>query len=305
LCLALGLTPAAAFAQGLQWRPAGTSPQAAPQAGGPSIGLSRPVPLDGPAPGIANPAIPVLSPIVRAQNTEESKPLPPGPLSPGGLNVKSTPITPAVTEQDSGKPGPKSGEFIAPPPQPAKAAPSIWTSAGACNDPCAKSCATSCAGGGLFGHGWLDRCGLGHGLWGADPCNPCDPCARPRYWVFLDYLGWVPQHQSVPPLVTMSPAGTPFGTTGILGANTTSVLFNGFDDPLRSGFRIGGGFWFHEGGNWGIDTSFWGLTPQSSSFISAASCAAAPTAGSICSSAIATSTCPNGWISLRTSTRWT
>jgi len=48
--------------------------------------------------------------------------------------------------------------------------------------------------------------------------------------------------------------------------NTTSVLFDRFDDPLRSGFRIGGGVWFREGGVWGMDASYWILESHSDTF---------------------------------------
>src|SRR5438105_1809968 len=85
LSLALGLTPALAFAQGLQWRPSGNPAAASSQAGGTSVGLSKPVPLDGPTAPIANPGAVALQPLVRGQIPEDSKPLPPGPfLSPGG-----------------------------------------------------------------------------------------------------------------------------------------------------------------------------------------------------------------------------
>src|SRR5579864_9578397 len=91
LSVALGLTPALAWAQ---------------------VGLSRPMPLEGPGAPIAGGGV-SLQPIVRAQSLEEIKPLPPGPLAtpggatPGGLTpggispgspveVKSAPLSPAI-----------------------------------------------------------------------------------------------------------------------------------------------------------------------------------------------------------------
>jgi hypothetical protein len=266
LCLSLGLAPAMAFAQELQWRPAGRPVPA----GTTSVGLSRPIPLDGPAQGMASTGIPVLQPIVRAQSPEDSKPLPPGPLGPlGGPAIsKSTPLGPVVIDQAPINPTPKNGNFIAPPPQATKPGTIVSSTplgGDACGDVCGNSCGnpcgTACWGAGILG---------GHGIFsqacGANPCNPCDPCVRPRCWGFIDYLLWVPQGQSLPPLVTVSPAGTPFASTGVLGSPSTGVLFNGFNNNALSGVRVGGGFWFHECGNWGMDTSYWSLLPHSQTF---------------------------------------
>ncbi len=75
-------------------------------------------------------------------------------------------------------------------------------------------------------------------------------------WTFADYLYWVPQNQSYPPLVTASLTGG----TGVLGAPGTAVLFNRFNDPGLSGLRIGGGYWFSNTSCWGVDASYWFLS---------------------------------------------
>jgi hypothetical protein len=261
-CLTLGLMPTTLWAQELQWRPTGgtTVPGAAP-----SIGLSRPTPLNDPAPLTVSP----LKPIVRAQNPDD-KPLPLGPLG-DGKNPSPAPITGG---QQPDKPGQKVGEFIAPPPKTSKS-PAVMPSADCCPPspacPCPEKCGLFGCGilgcPSLFGHdGWLSH------LWepGCNPCNPC--CDRPSAWVSADYLYWTIRSSSLPPLVTTSPVGTPIATAGTpvagaLGQPTTSVLFDRFDDPWRSGFRVSGGYWFHKDGCWGIDASFWSLGSWTQSFV--------------------------------------
>ncbi len=128
-----------------------------------------------------------------------------------------------------------------------------------CCNPCCDPCGSSCWTGhfNLFGHK-ADTC-----------CDPCaDPCCKPRFWVYADYLLWVPQNQALPPLVTTSPFGTPLAVNGVpvggaLGQPTTAVAFDRFTDPARSGMRIGGGFWFTQDGVWGMDASYWFLAPAS------------------------------------------
>ena len=269
--MALALAPAWVSAQELQWRPAG-SKAAAPQLSDViPVGLSRPVPLDDPTVGGARP-------VVRAQNPEDSRPLPPGPPTGSGPAVPPATLgfAPFTISQAPTQPVmPKAGEFVAPQPQPAPPSANVWGPpvgsdqflgiTGQCGDPGCSPGANSCCASGWLGNllSWFhckpDACCAPCPPCPDLCCNPCNPCCagnRPRYWVFADYLYWVPQNQSYPPLVTASLTGG----TGVLGAPGTIVLFNRFNDPGLSGMRIGGGGWFQKDGCWGADASYWFLS---------------------------------------------
>lgn len=290
-CAAMLFAPALAFTQELQWRPAGgtsTAPSmpspTAPASGVIPVNLSRPVPLDDQTPvGVR--------PIVRAQSADDSRPLPPGPpLGASAMPALGAPVfSPFTISQAPTQPVmPKAGEFVAPQPQTQPQAtappPNVWGPptandqllgiTGQCGDPC---CSSGCCASGWLGNliDWIHRrpdacCTFGGPACSSccDPCcNPCNPCCagnRPRYWAYTDYLFWVPQNQSYPPLVTASLTGG----TGVLGAPGTVVLFDRFNDPGLSGMRIGGGMWFHNDGCWGLDASYWflGSTTQGAGF---------------------------------------
>ena len=83
-----------------------------------------------------------------------------------------------------------------------------------------------------------------------------------RLWVSTDYLLWATSPQSLPTLVTTSPAGTPPGDIGILGAPGTSVLFGDTDalGPMRSGGRLRAGYWWDPRQEQGIEAGWFGLT---------------------------------------------
>jgi hypothetical protein len=286
-CLMLALAPALSVAQEPNWRPAGnaTSP---PSGIIPVVSISRPVPLD-------DPGTPGTRPVVRGQNPDDTKPLPLGPPSAGAplaggplaggpfADPKRSTFAPfAVTQGQNPPVMPKAGEFVAPAPQPGTPSANVWGPpsggdrlldiGGACGDSSCQPCPTSCCSSGWLGqflswfHHKSDPCCtdcplacppcLNAGNLCCDPCGGCN--SRPRYWVFADYLMWVPQNQSYPPLVTASLNGG----TGVLGAPGTVVLFDRFNDPIRSGMRIGGGFWFHEDGCWGADVNYWFLSTQ-------------------------------------------
>ncbi len=72
---------------------------------------------------------------------------------------------------------------------------------------------------------------------GNGPCTPRHGC--PAIWGSVEYLLWWEQDSKYPPLVTTSPNGTPRGDAGVLGFDTTSVLFGG-DQPLDNGALSGG-----------------------------------------------------------------
>jgi hypothetical protein len=143
--------------------------------------------------------------------------------------------------------------------------------------PCPTTCCPTCSSvwgtfcgwastccGGLFSHG----CCSSHD-W-ASCCNPCGDscCNRPTLWVSADYLLWSPQHQSVPPLVTVSALGSFNGNLVAppLGSLGTAAVFSGFEDLVRSGWRVSGGMWFSPGCCWGLDASYWQLASSSRTF---------------------------------------
>jgi len=82
-----------------------------------------------------------------------------------------------------------------------------------------------------------------------------------RTWVTAEYLVWATQGQSVPPLVTMSPAGTAASDIGVLGKPGTELVFGGggVDGIMRSGARLTAGYWFTPRQEQGIEASWFGL----------------------------------------------
>src|SRR5262245_36483289 len=55
------------------------------------------------------------------------------------------------------------------------------------------------------------------------------------FWAEVDLLAWSVKGDRLPPLVTTSPAGTPFAQAGVLGLSTTSVLFG--DSSVNGAWR--------------------------------------------------------------------
>lgn len=78
-------------------------------------------------------------------------------------------------------------------------------------------------------------------------------------WIRAEALMWWTNDQSLPPLVSSSPLGTPLDDVGVLGLPTTTNVFDGpaFGD-MRFGGRIRFGYWADECRH-GIDGSLWGL----------------------------------------------
>lgn len=66
-----------------------------------------------------------------------------------------------------------------------------------------------------------------------------------NFWFNAEYLNWKTTGSQLPPLVTGNPLGTPAAEAGVIGADSTTILFGNdkvFDDA-RSGYRLGGGMW--------------------------------------------------------------
>jgi hypothetical protein len=90
-------------------------------------------------------------------------------------------------------------------------------------------------------------------------------------WVTAEYqLMWMPG-DTLPPLVTTSPAGTPRLQAGVLGNASTSTLFGGntVNDDARSGFRLGAGYWFNPQQSLGIEAGFMIVQNKTASFSAA------------------------------------
>ena len=88
------------------------------------------------------------------------------------------------------------------------------------------------------------------------------------FWAEIDYLGWTVKGDRLPPMVTASPAGTPLGQAGVLGAPGTTVLFG--DSAVNGGWRSGGrlqaGYWFDPQHGKGFEVSFFDLQSASTRF---------------------------------------
>jgi len=66
-----------------------------------------------------------------------------------------------------------------------------------------------------------------------------------RFWIRGEYLMWWTEGSSYPPLVTTSELGTSVADSGILGLDSTSILFGGGDvnTDMHSGGRLTLGWW--------------------------------------------------------------
>ncbi len=100
---------------------------------------------------------------------------------------------------------------------------------------------------------------------------PPPPPAADAFWVQLDYLAWTVKGDHLPALVTT-------GTTGVLGAPGTTVLFGNADvnDGWRSGGRLQAGYWFDQARTRGIEASVFALEGASTGFAAASNPAGSP-----------------------------
>src|SRR5262245_46107802 len=88
----------------------------------------------------------------------------------------------------------------------------------------------------------------------AESCCSLDACECPvcgpagRFWVGADYLRCRVRGDSLPPLLTASPAGAVRPDAGVLSAPGTVTLFGDskVNDDWRSGRRVWAGFWLDE-----------------------------------------------------------
>jgi hypothetical protein len=119
--------------------------------------------------------------------------------------------------------------------------------------------------------------------WGGPSCGPtgCNFCGQRMpgcgpfgngcfsgVYVRAEYLLWGTRAANLPPLATTSPQGTPQADAGILGLDTTTILFGGdsVSGDLRSGGRIYLGWWFDPCRRLGVETEYFALADESSAF---------------------------------------
>jgi hypothetical protein len=98
-------------------------------------------------------------------------------------------------------------------------------------------------------------------LW--DQSNSCR-----KLWFRAEYLDWSVKGDILPPLLTTSPPGTPQGVAGVLGEDTTQVLFptGRVNQGARPGMRFQAGWWFDQGETNGIQADYFILQEQSTNF---------------------------------------
>lgn len=103
-------------------------------------------------------------------------------------------------------------------------------------------------------------------------CCVDDACCGPWWcgWVGVEALGWAISGQSVPPLVTSSPAGTPRPQAGVIGAPGTQVLYGdqAINGGLQPGIRVYGGFYLDEAKLWALEGSFFTLFGGDGNYLS-------------------------------------
>ena len=88
-----------------------------------------------------------------------------------------------------------------------------------------------------------------------------------RLWLSADLLLWATSGNSLPGLVTSSPAGTPAAQAGVIGQPGTSILFGNDWVPgtMRPGGRVTVGYWFDPRQLDGIDAQYFELADATSS----------------------------------------
>jgi hypothetical protein len=94
----------------------------------------------------------------------------------------------------------------------------------------------------------------------------CGPAGR--FWVGAEYLRWRVRGDSLPPLLTTSPAGTVRADAGVLSTPGTVTLFGDskVNDDWRSGGRVWAGFWLDDEQRWGVEANFFKLEDAAERF---------------------------------------
>ena len=99
-----------------------------------------------------------------------------------------------------------------------------------------------------------------------------DGCCGPAWcgWVGVEALGWAISGQSVPPLVTRSPAGTNRNLAGVIGAPGTEVLYGdqAINGNMQPGIRVYGGMFLDAEKLWAVEGSFYTLFGGDTNYLS-------------------------------------
>jgi hypothetical protein len=103
-------------------------------------------------------------------------------------------------------------------------------------------------------------CAVGCDSCGASSClSCCDSCYVPRDWFSGDYLLWWTKGNTLPSLVTTSPAGTAQVAAGVLPGATTLFGGTAIDDEARSGLRLTYGHWADPDGTVGWQVTYFSV----------------------------------------------
>lgn len=147
----------------------------------------------------------------------------------------------------------------------ASSGPVSSTSTGSCGDSCCGStCGSSCGGCG----DWSDCCDPCKKPW-FGCCKKCCPLDPHCIYISAEYLAWWIKNGNTPPLVTTGPFNPtdPLGSSGIIGAPGTAVLFQNLDNDVFSGGRFTIGWWPDPCcQSWGIEVSGFFLGQRSVGF---------------------------------------
>ncbi len=276
LCLALGLSCTAAYAQELNFR--AVAPRPAVATGEIPVSLGQPKVFDV-----------SLTPIVRGKVQDDANVIiPVSSTQVEGIRFVQRDAPPRPSPLPAGAPG----DFVAPAPQ-IIGSPETTTTIGSpvmgsphgtvvtgpyVGGPVSSSgCACSGGGGGYsFYDGFIgdDSLGCGNSCSTCGPrwhpfqhihdffaCGCCSGCCdpRPALWLRGEYLLWTTTRMNLPGLV--SEAATP----GALLAGGGTVLYgnNSVPDGMQNGGRVTAGFWFPRHSDWGLDASYFFLGTRS------------------------------------------
>src|SRR5262249_29389233 len=97
---------------------------------------------------------------------------------------------------------------------------------------------------------------------------PLRACAPGRWWFTAEgMVAWV-EGAKLPPLVTTSPAGTARASAGVLGQDSTTVLFGNSEvnEDVRGGYRLELGYWLDCEHTFGLKAGFFMLGDQDAHF---------------------------------------
>ncbi len=110
-------------------------------------------------------------------------------------------------------------------------------------------------------------CGVEEGCGTAAGCGPAGQRSKGCAYVRADYLHWWTKGVRPPALVTTSPDGTAREDAGVLGLDTTTILYGDsyINDDARPGYRITLGVWGDCAETWAVEGDYFDLAGESNS----------------------------------------